>query len=123
MNSLEHTDPDGDALTITLQDDNAWITITRGDQELTTGPFPARVLNTEPIVEREADYAWAAAAVTTHLGQNPRAEKAEKVLQQIRELHTADPGTGDCIYCTRGRIYPVPAPCATVRLLEDEATR
>lgn len=100
MHTTEHTDLDGDALTITHQDGKAWITITHGDQELTTGPFPARVLNAEP----------------------PRRTSAlAELKQRIRELHTADPGTGDCIYCSRGRVYAVPAPCATVRLLEDGA--
>ena len=37
-------------------------------------------------------------------------------LQAIVALHAAD-ADGNCAHCTRGRVYPVPAPCETVRAL------
>lgn len=37
-------------------------------------------------------------------------------LQAIVALHAADVD-GNCGHCTRGRVYPVPAPCETVRAL------
>ena len=34
----------------------------------------------------------------------------------LTSLHAAD-ADGNCGHCTRGRVYPVPAPCETVRAL------
>lgn len=44
-------------------------------------------------------------------------DAALTALAAVRELH-ADDGTGFCAHCTRGRVYPVPAPCATAALAE-----
>lgn len=39
---------------------------------------------------------------------------AQATLEQlVRELHATD-ADGNCGHCTRGRVYPVPAPCETV---------
>lgn len=35
---------------------------------------------------------------------------------RVRILHAPD-ADGNCGHCTRGRVYPVPAPCETVRAL------
>lgn len=45
MNSFEMTDIDGDALTFITRDGNTWITCTSGADEVTVGPFPARLLH------------------------------------------------------------------------------
>lgn len=50
------------------------------------------------------DLAEKAAALDAHL------EQTHAALARVRELH---PTTGDCNTCTRGRLYPVPAPCPT----------
>lgn len=42
-----------------------------------------------------------------------RAARAEAALQRLRDLHLANTD-GDCATCTRGRVYPIPAPCPTV---------
>lgn len=44
MNSHEHTDPDGDALTITTHNGQAWITCTSGRDEVTIGPLPVATM-------------------------------------------------------------------------------
>lgn len=58
MNSIEMSDIDGDALTITSRGSRAWISCTSGLDEVTVGPFPTRVLRravlSEPDVEDEA---------------------------------------------------------------------
>lgn len=36
--------------------------------------------------------------------------------QRIRDVHAID-ADGTCGHCTRGRVYPVPAPCETLRAL------
>lgn len=38
---------------------------------------------------------------------------------RVRQIHTAD-AEGNCAHCTRGRLYPVPAPCGTVAALAEE---
>ena len=46
-----------------------------------------------------------------HAGrQLDRANDAHSALDRISALH---PTTGDCPTCTRGRLYPIPAPCPT----------
>lgn len=47
MHTIEHTDLDGDALTIHRDKGLAWVTVTRDERELTVGPVPADVL--EPL--------------------------------------------------------------------------
>ena len=37
-------------------------------------------------------------------------------VKAIVALHAPDTD-GNCAHCTRGRVYPVPAPCETVRAL------
>ena len=96
MNAHEHTDPDGDALTITRDKNLIWVTATRHGVEVTVGPFPARAL-TDP-----------------HSAEPTAPERA------VRELHATDPD-GNCAHCTRGRIYPIPAPCDTVAALTEAA--
>lgn len=44
MNSIELTDVDGDALTVITRDHSTWITCTSGRDEVTVGPFPARLV-------------------------------------------------------------------------------
>lgn len=49
----------------------------------------------------------------------PWREQAEQLstrLHAVHELHQPDTD-GNCGHCTRGRLYPVPAPCATVAAL------
>lgn len=41
MDSIEISDPDGDALTITTHADGVWITCTHGAHEVTVGPLAA----------------------------------------------------------------------------------
>lgn len=105
----EATDPDGDGLSITTQGDQVWITCTGESSEVTVGPIPAGLL-TDVLGTGQA-YARAAKAEQERDG-------ARSLKQRICELHTSDQD-GYCIHCSRGRIYPIPAPCATVRLLED----
>lgn len=40
MVTIELSDPDGDALTVTTSADGIWFTCTSGDAEVTVGPFP-----------------------------------------------------------------------------------
>ena len=42
--TVELTDPDGDALTVTTDAQGTWITCTTDGSEVTVGPFPAAVL-------------------------------------------------------------------------------
>ena len=44
MHTTEHTDLDGDALTVHRDKGLAWVTITRDGDELTVGPVPAHAL-------------------------------------------------------------------------------
>lgn len=46
MNSIELTDVEGDALSIITRGDVAWVTCTSGQQEVTVGPFPTRLVHT-----------------------------------------------------------------------------
>lgn len=46
MDTIEMTDPDGDALTLFLEDEQIWITCTSGPEEVTIGPLPS------PLVRR-----------------------------------------------------------------------
>lgn len=39
-----------------------------------------------------------------------------RAAQRVRDVHAID-ADGNCGHCTRGRVYPVPAPCETVRAL------
>lgn len=50
--------------------------------------------------------------------QRKRADRAEDHLQAVRKLHTAD-ADGNCSHCTRGRLYPVPAPCDSAAALAE----
>lgn len=43
---------------------------------------------------------------------------AETAITRVRELHTAD-ADGVCPHCTRGRLYPVPAPCDSAAALAE----
>lgn len=40
MTTIELSDPDGDALTITKNTGGIWVTCTAGAAEVTVGPFP-----------------------------------------------------------------------------------
>ena len=40
----------------------------------------------------------------------------------VTALHAAD-ADGNCTNCTRGRLYPIPAPCDTVRAIEGGEDR
>lgn len=44
MHTIELSDPDGDALTVTTDTDGIWITCTAGDAEVTVGPLAAATL-------------------------------------------------------------------------------
>ncbi|MGP5640782.1 hypothetical protein ACTXPS_15220 [Brachybacterium tyrofermentans] len=44
MNSHELTDRDGDALTVTTHNGQAWITCTSGPVEVTIGPLPVATM-------------------------------------------------------------------------------
>lgn len=46
MRSHEHTDPDGDALTISTHNGQTWITCTSGRDEVTIGPLLMATLGT-----------------------------------------------------------------------------
>lgn len=49
----------------------------------------------------------------------PWREQAEWLsarLHAVHELHQPDAG-GNCGHCTRGRLYPIPAPCDTATAL------
>lgn len=54
--------------------------------------------------------------VRDRLQWEANAEQAESALERVRALHTTD-AEGHCTHCTRGRVYPVPAPCATAASL------
>lgn len=45
-------------------------------------------------------------------------DAANAATARVHELHTAD-GDGNCGHCTRGRVYPVPAPCDTAAALAE----
>ena len=44
MDIIEITDPDGDALTLFLEDELIWITCTSGREEVTIGPLPSHLV-------------------------------------------------------------------------------
>ncbi|MDN5820088.1 MAG: hypothetical protein L0H74_09375 [Brachybacterium sp.] len=44
MDAIELSDPDGDALTVTMDTEGIWITCTAGDAEVTVGPLAAATL-------------------------------------------------------------------------------
>ncbi|HEX7350553.1 hypothetical protein [Brachybacterium sp.] len=44
VHAVEATDPDGDALTVTMDAQGVWVTCTSGDDEVTLGPFPATAM-------------------------------------------------------------------------------
>ncbi|MGO2819460.1 MAG: hypothetical protein ACTIA5_01575 [Brachybacterium tyrofermentans] len=55
----------------------------------------------------------------------PWREQAEQLstrLHAVHELHQLD-ADGNCGHCTRGRLYPVPAPCDTVAALAEGGDR
>ncbi|MGO2311185.1 MULTISPECIES: hypothetical protein [Brachybacterium] len=71
MDSIEISDRDGDALTITTGADGVWITCTQGPHEVTVGPLPTDDLS--------AAFARASAAAhTVHPGPS-----------QVGQLHTS----------------------------------
>lgn len=55
MHTTEHTDLDGDALTIHRDKGLAWITLTRGGEEMTVGPVHADVLEARGGHSRRSD--------------------------------------------------------------------
>jgi len=44
VHAVEATDPDGDALTVTMDAQGLWVTCTSGADEVTLGPFPAEAM-------------------------------------------------------------------------------
>lgn len=56
MNAHEHTDPDGDSLTITTNGDRAWVTCTTATAEITVGPIPVtRLTSTSESLTASCD--------------------------------------------------------------------
>lgn len=45
-------------------------------------------------------------------------DQAHATIETIKQLHPDD-GSGFCAHCTRGRVYMVPAPCATAAALAE----
>lgn len=55
MNAHEHTDPDGDSLTITVNGADAWVTCTSAADEVTVGPFPLTHLTEHVTASSDAE--------------------------------------------------------------------
>jgi hypothetical protein len=55
MNTIEMTDVDGDAMTITSRGSDSWITCTSGPDEVTVGPFPTHLVRRLFLRDRDVD--------------------------------------------------------------------
>ncbi|MGO2360476.1 MAG: hypothetical protein ACTH6N_05030, partial [Brachybacterium tyrofermentans] len=104
MKTIELTDIDGDALTISQRLDATWITCTKGAEEVTVGPVPTDAVRhafQEPMGDGDADGGVTAAAFEAEVVSPGR---ARSLVQERGELAEAlDTTMGRAIAAERER--------------------
>ncbi|WP_010550501.1 hypothetical protein [Brachybacterium paraconglomeratum] len=108
MHTTEHTDLDGDALTVHRDKGLAWVTITRDGDELTVGPVPAHALTGQHCSSHTRDEKRNAESRPL----TPDAitdEMVERLRAHLMEMHDVELDEGDAAEALTDALTEPPA--------------